>query len=135
MSEKMSLFNDSQSFFTAVIVGALTLVVWKIISFYLKVLKYPPGPLPLPLVGNLISFFRRRVPFDYVIDDFAKEHGAIFTIWMGTKPQVCVVDPFLVHEVLRNKVFAGRPPLHFAEEFKSRPGSVDIVFGDADRGW
>lgn len=135
----MAIFTDWNSFLNAVAAGILSLIwfiIWKVISFYLQVRRYPPGPFPLPLVGNLLSFFRRPpVPFDFVIDDFSEKYGSVFTVWMGTQPNICVMDPFLAHEVLRNKVFAGRPPLSFAEDLKSRPGSVDIVFGDADRGW
>lgn len=120
----------------SILIGFLTLIIWKIIEFYVRVLKYPAGPLPVPFVGNLITFIRNLpIPFDYTIDSFAEKYGSVFTIWIGHQPIVCIMDQELATTVLKDKDFAGRPPILFSETFKSHPSSVDIVFGDIGRGW
>ncbi|KAK2916846.1 hypothetical protein Q8A67_001220 [Cirrhinus molitorella] len=70
--------------------------------------KAPPGPKPLPLVGNLLSLDLTR-PFDTLFA-LSKTYGNIFQIFLGPKKTVVLVGYKTVKEALVNH----------AEEFGDR---------------
>lgn len=128
---------DTVSLLTAVVTGILSLIVYKVISFYKTVAKYPRGPFPLPVVGNipfLIRIKKNRHMHD-VLEELSKVYGPVFTIWLGYQPQILVYDTEACLEVLKSKTFAGRPHFAFSDEVASRPGSINIAFGDFSREW
>ncbi|XP_073681349.1 cytochrome P450 2K1-like [Garra rufa] len=70
--------------------------------------KEPPGPKPLPLVGNLLSLDLAR-PFDTLFE-LSKTYGNIFQVFLGPKKSVVLVGYKTVKEALVNH----------AEEFGDR---------------
>ncbi|EFO95069.1 hypothetical protein CRE_09241 [Caenorhabditis remanei] len=92
----------------------------------LKVRRLPPGPTPLPVIGNIPQLvyqsWRHKgiVPaFDY----FRKKYGNVFTLWLGPFPHISIADYETNHEVFvkngnhyKNKVL---PPIfeHFCDGF------------------
>lgn len=57
-----------------------------LVHFYLKVRKYPKGPFPLPVIGNL-----HQIPggnLEIWFDELAKIYGPCYTVW---SPLPCVV--------------------------------------------
>ena len=129
------MIGDNLSIANSIGVGLLTLISYKLISFYFFTLKeYPPGPLPLPLLGNILLFRKQKHLHD-IIRDISKDYGNVFTLWLGPQPQVFIMDTTTVHQVLRNKALAGRPQFAFADQVKSKPGTVDIAFSDFNRAW
>ncbi|CAI2354657.1 unnamed protein product [Caenorhabditis sp. 36 PRJEB53466] len=79
-----------------------TLLTWLIVRQYQKVSRLPPGPLALPLLGNLpqIVFYLWKtggvVP---TLDLFRKKYGNIFTLWLGPIPHVSIADYETSYEV------------------------------------
>uniref|UniRef100_A0A7E4UQ36 Unspecific monooxygenase n=1 Tax=Panagrellus redivivus TaxID=6233 RepID=A0A7E4UQ36_PANRE len=65
------------------------------------------GPIPLPLFGNALSFSGSHPDF---YTNWTKKYGDIYTIWVGSWPQVCVNDlPGIQEHFLRDgDTFAGR---------------------------
>uniref|UniRef100_A0A7E4UQX7 Unspecific monooxygenase n=1 Tax=Panagrellus redivivus TaxID=6233 RepID=A0A7E4UQX7_PANRE len=92
-------------------IAALLLTIFVVIcfhNFYWKRRGLPPGPTPLPLLGNAFSFFSVPHPDFYI--NWTKKYGDIYTIWVGTWSQVCVNDLEGIQEhFLRDgDTFAGR---------------------------
>ncbi|CAD5220334.1 unnamed protein product [Bursaphelenchus okinawaensis] len=67
-------------------------------DFVYKRRQYPPGPLPYPLVGNLIEL--KRLNYYDAILKWKREYGPIFTFWMGEVPVVCFSDYDTIQETL-----------------------------------
>ncbi|XP_058627578.1 cytochrome P450 2K1-like isoform X4 [Onychostoma macrolepis] len=70
--------------------------------------KEPPGPKPLPLLGNLLTLDLTR-PFDSLCE-LSKTYGNIFQVFLGPKKVVVLVGHKTVKEALVN----------YADEFGER---------------
>ncbi|CAI5769147.1 cytochrome P450 2K6-like [Podarcis lilfordi] len=77
----------------------------------------PPGPTPLPLVGNLHMMDLKR-PYRTMLK-LSKEHGPIFRTQMGFQKMVVLTGYETVKEALVNQAdaFAERPAIPIFEEY------------------
>ncbi|KAM7330170.1 hypothetical protein ACRRTK_011783 [Alexandromys fortis] len=75
--------------------------------------KLPPGPTPLPFIGNILQIDVKDVSKS--LTNFSKVYGPVFTLHFGTKPSVVLHGYEAVKEALVN----------FGEEFSGR-GSFPI---------
>ncbi|XP_077782678.1 cytochrome P450 2K1-like isoform X1 [Podarcis muralis] len=96
----------------------LTIIfIWKWGSFWNRSSKnLPPGPTPLPLVGNLHMMDLKR-PYRTMLK-LSKEHGPIFRIQMGFQKMVVLTGYETVKEALVNQAdaFAERPLIPIFED-------------------
>lgn len=93
----------------------------------------PPGPFPLPLVGNVLSIDLKR-PYT-AFADMAKKYGKLFRILMG-RQQVIVINSYeIAREALVTKAadFAGRPRHFFGDIFGRN--CTDIAFQSLSSRW
>lgn len=69
-----------------------------------------PGPIPLPIVGNLALLARFSAPFQG-FTELKKQWGDIYTLSLGSKRCVVVNNLDIIREVLNQngKFFGGRP--------------------------
>lgn len=78
-------------------------IIASILSIYChkrwKLRKFP-GPLPLPIIGNLYDPETKSI-ITYIKSSI-KKYGNIFTFWAGTKPMLVISDPLLVRKILTN---------------------------------
>lgn len=85
----------------------------------------PPGPKPLPLVGNLLSLDPELPTY---FTNLSRTHGPIMTFWLGKKAGIVISTPRLVREVLKDQdtTFANRDVPAAAREIAY--GGSDIVW-------
>ncbi|CAL2043681.1 unnamed protein product [Caenorhabditis brenneri] len=78
------------------------LLTWLVVRQYQKVSRLPPGPVSLPLIGNLpqiVYYLWTTGSIVATFDLFRKRYGNIFTLWVGPIPHVSIADYETSHEV------------------------------------
>ncbi|KAM7228620.1 hypothetical protein CapIbe_021074 [Capra ibex] len=73
--------------------------------------RWPPGPWPLPLVGNL--HLLRGAQQDEALMQLSKQYGPVFTVHLGHQKTVVLTGYEAVKEALvgTRQELAGRPPI------------------------
>ncbi|KAM9470726.1 cytochrome P450 2F2-like [Clarias gariepinus] len=71
--------------------------------------NFPPGPLPIPVFGNLFHFNVKNPLKDF--GKLAKRYGKVYSLYIGTKPVVVLNGLKAIREALVTKSaeFSGRP--------------------------
>ncbi|KAF6149412.1 hypothetical protein GIB67_016950 [Kingdonia uniflora] len=87
----------------------------------------PPGPRPLPIVGNLYDITPVRFR---CFADWAKTYGPIISVWLGSTLNVVVMNTELAKEVLKEKdqQLADRHRNRVTERFSR--GGMDLIWAD-----
>ncbi|CAI5450790.1 unnamed protein product [Caenorhabditis angaria] len=100
-------------------------------ELYWKRRNFPPGPIPLPLIGNLLSL-RNPPPGYEAFIYWRKKYGDIYTFWVGTRPYLLISGLEALKEtfVKDGEVYADKKPMSFQESF--RGGSFGIVETNGD---
>ncbi|XP_044527072.1 cytochrome P450 2B11-like [Gracilinanus agilis] len=82
----------------------------------------PPGPLPLPLLGNLLHMGRHGILKSFL--EFRDKYGDVFTVYLGTRRVVVLCGHEAVKKALVDnaEVFSGRGTLSIAELIFQRYG-------------
>ncbi|XP_020900910.1 steroid 17-alpha-hydroxylase/17,20 lyase [Exaiptasia diaphana] len=114
---------------SVLVVAAVSLVVVAMIRFK-KPQNLPPGPKPLPLLGNLLDIapFMPDVHLGFM--KLAKKYGDIFTLHLQGDTVVVINTASIAREALlmRKDDFSGRPQ-SFVGDFFTR-GAKDLAMGD-----
>ncbi|KAM8831500.1 cytochrome P450 2K1-like [Spinachia spinachia] len=97
----------------------LLLLVYLASSFSLgspKDRKEPPGPTPLPLIGNLLQLDLKR-PYNTLLT-LSKKYGSVFTVYMGAERVVVLAGYNAVKEALVNRAdeFGDRQAMRILQE-------------------
>ncbi|XP_030576983.1 cytochrome P450 2K1-like [Archocentrus centrarchus] len=116
-----------QSFNSAFLLGALTVVL---LIYFISTSKsssqkngkWPPGPRPLPLLGNLLQLDLKG-PYKTLME-LSRKYGSVFTIYLGPKKVVILAGYKTVKEALVNydDVFGDRTQMQVAHEFAQGHG-------------
>lgn len=116
---------------TTAVVFAMTYLVGR---FYHRVSKYPRGPFPLPLVGNLLALRNSKDLHEMAIE-WSRKYGDVFTLWMAQKPMVVLNSHAVISEAFldRRHEFAGRFPTKMGA--LQTLGDHDIIFEDYNPRW
>ncbi|XP_056608080.1 cytochrome P450 2K1-like [Triplophysa dalaica] len=118
---------------TGTLLGALLLllVIYLLCSDskYQKEGKEPPGPKPLPLLGNLLMLDLKR-PFDSLCE-LSKTYGNVFQVFFGPNKVVVLAGYKTVKEALVNRAeeFGDRD---IAPAFKLLSGGHGILFANGE---
>ncbi|EED18801.1 cytochrome P450, putative [Talaromyces stipitatus ATCC 10500] len=76
---------------------------------YILSLRMPPGPRPLPFVGNRISIPKKSPWIQF--EKWSQIYGPIYTLWMGRRPTIIISDPNVAVDLLekRSNKYSSRP--------------------------
>ncbi|XP_078543661.1 cytochrome P450 2J2-like [Lissotriton helveticus] len=100
------------------------LLVWFALRFRNAVSKGPPGPTPLPILGNMwmLGF---KVEFEKLIE-LSKTYGSVYRLWMGHTPMLVVNGFHAVKEALVHHadVFSDRPAVPFFQDLCHSEGII-----------
>lgn len=104
------VLNNPLVALSSVFIGLLVAIAFQVSRFYSTVRCLPPGPFPLPLIGNLHCVAKgdkNSLPYK-LVTGFSQKYGSVFTFWAGSVAQVIITDPKLAKEALTKVEFAGR---------------------------
>ncbi|XP_042026273.1 cytochrome P450 71A1-like [Salvia splendens] len=94
----------------------------------------PPGPPPLPLIGNLHQLATAPDPHIY-LHHLSKKHGPIIHMKLGSIPTIVVSSPELAKQVMKiqDLAFCSRPKLLGLQKLSYN--SSDIGFTPYNKEW
>lgn len=101
---------------------AVLLAIYLISSSIFSSQKEPPGPRPLPLLGNLLQIDLKK-PYKTLLE-LSKKYGSVFTVYFGPEKVVVLAGFKTVKEALVNhdEEFGGRYMLPILREFNKGHG-------------
>uniref|UniRef100_A0A3B5M8C4 Cytochrome P450 2K1-like n=1 Tax=Xiphophorus couchianus TaxID=32473 RepID=A0A3B5M8C4_9TELE len=84
--------------------------------------KEPPGPRPLPLIGNLLQIDLSR-PY-HTFQEFSKKYGSVFTVYLGPQKVVVLTGYQTVREALvqHDEEFGDRDSFQILRDFNKGHG-------------
>ncbi|XP_058424219.1 cytochrome P450 2D14-like [Diceros bicornis minor] len=97
--------------------------------------RYPPGPMPLPGLGNQL-----QVDFQDLLSCFTRlrsRFGDVFSLQLGWSPVVVVSGLAAIREALvdQSEDTADRPPMPVFEHLGFGPHAQGVVFARYGRAW
>lgn len=89
--------------------------------------RMPPGPQPLPFIGNKFD-----IPSKYPwiqFQEWSKKYGPIYTLWLGRRPTVIISDPNITAELLekRSHKYSSRPRFVVMGEIYSQNSGILVA--------
>ncbi|XP_069830123.1 cytochrome P450 2K6-like [Dendropsophus ebraccatus] len=89
--------------------------------------NYPPGPKPLPIIGNIFDLDMKNPHLSY--QELAKKYGPVYSIKIGVQKMVVLCGYDTVREALVNQAdeFAGRPDVPV---FRDMTRGYGIIFAN-----
>ena len=119
------------------IIEAITLLFFLMAVYVVLTLwenrDLPPGPFPLPVIGNLLSVGLKQPYRD--LANMTKKYGKLFRIQMGSRKVIVINSYDIAREALvkQGEDFAGRPHHFFGSIFGRN--CTDIAFQTISPGW
>ncbi|XP_006880158.1 PREDICTED: cytochrome P450 2C19-like isoform X2 [Elephantulus edwardii] len=86
--------------------------------------KLPPGPTPLPIIGNSLQINFKNI--NKSLSSFSKIYGPVFTLYFGMNPTVVLYGYEAVKEAFfdQGEYFSGRGHFPVAEKAKRQKGVI-----------
>ncbi|XP_071398517.1 cytochrome P450 2F2-like [Centroberyx affinis] len=114
------------------------ILLWLCVCFFFLRLKtqrsknFPPGPAPLPIVGNLFSLSLGNPLNDF--ERLRNYYGNVYSLFIGPRPAVIVSGLQAMKEAMLTKAvdFAGRPQDLLVNDVTQGKG---VILADYGPGW
>ncbi|KAM5237224.1 cytochrome P450 2B4-like [Ctenodactylus gundi] len=92
--------------------------------------RLPPGPRPLPFIGNLLQMDRQGLLKSFL--QLQKKYGDVFTVYLGPRPVVLLCGTEAIREALvdQAEAFSGRGTIASVESTFQGYG---VVFANGER--
>ncbi|XP_004479969.2 cytochrome P450 2B11-like [Dasypus novemcinctus] len=92
--------------------------------------RLPPGPRPLPFLGNLLQMDRRGLLRSFL--KMQEKYGTVFTVYLGPRPVVMLCGTDTIREALVDQAedFSGRGPIAVVDPVFQGYG---VVFANGER--
>ncbi|CAH1791288.1 unnamed protein product [Owenia fusiformis] len=119
----LSSIHETLGIPTMLIFTTVFLLSLWIVTRRQKYSNLPPGPRPLPFIGNLLLLI--KTPSTYkLFHELAQQYGGIFTIWFGSQCTIVLsnVDTLREAFVKNGEVLGGRPRGKTSEELTGYNG-------------
>ncbi|UMM33197.1 hypothetical protein L5515_006762 [Caenorhabditis briggsae] len=102
------------------------LVAYLFHELYWKRRNLPPGPIPIPLIGNMLGLVMEKPGYE-CFRRWTKKYGDIYTFWLGTTPYVMIGTYDKIKEtfIRDGDTYKDKYPQPFNEKF--RGGTYGIV--------
>ncbi|KAK6037835.1 hypothetical protein COOONC_24660 [Cooperia oncophora] len=103
-------------------------------QFYWRRRNLPPGPLPLPLIGNTLSIDMRNPAKTF--SSWHAVYGPIYTVWLP-HPMIVMASHEVLKEALirQGPAFAGRPSGYIWSMFTKNPEHGDEISVSVGHKW
>ncbi|XP_021039248.1 cytochrome P450 2D11 isoform X2 [Mus caroli] len=97
--------------------------------------RYPPGPVPWPVLGNLLQVDLDNMP--YSLYKLQNRYGDVFSLQMAWKPMVVINGLKAMKEVLLTcgEDTANRPTVPIFEYLGVKPGSQGVILAPYGPEW
>lgn len=96
-----TIINRFDSFqFSSYSIFSLLAIVFVIFRGFRARRPYPPGPRPLPLIGNLLDLRKLRNRPEQALRKWTAEYGDLTMLWLGNNPMLIVNSAKAAKELL-----------------------------------
>ncbi|CAG2119659.1 unnamed protein product [Medioppia subpectinata] len=95
------------------------MLIYHVARFYTQLARYPPGPTPLPFIGNILLFRNARDKISGKLPKLYETYGPVITLWLGTTPAIMISDPELIRQTFANPDAGGRPGYDLGNVFSN----------------
>ncbi|KAL7863954.1 hypothetical protein AOLI_G00153740 [Acnodon oligacanthus] len=127
--ETLLRYLDWTSVGLALLGGLLAMLLLEIFRLNSSRSRYPPGPKPLPFVGNMLEMMMNPMASIRSM----KKHGEMFSMYMGRQPVIVLNSLQLLKETFAQKgaIYAGRPAEPILDWITNGHGILMAAYGDS----
>ncbi|CAB3398364.1 unnamed protein product [Caenorhabditis bovis] len=108
------------------VISLILLILFIFYHVYWKRRYLPPGPVPLPFLGNIIQLYRVLPGYEAFLE-CKRTYGDVFTFWIGGNPYIIIASLDLMKETFVKDGDAYAEKSQHELQLKMRGGSYGII--------